>query len=116
MKQVSKTDFSAMTSPDLLLVGECLQIISNKTVIGYFTPPDVWAQQLEATRWIKKGSLQEGVGCILTPERYAAFEIACGILGITIDQCLADAVTETIRDASLMPDNDRLPQEEDGDG
>lgn len=102
MKQVTKTAFSAMTSPDLLLMGECLQIVSNKTVIGYFTPPDVWAQQLEATRWIKGGRQQEGVGCILTPERYAAFEIACAILGITMDKCLEGAVLETITIAALQ--------------
>ena len=51
MKQVSKTDFSAMTSPELAAINEVLEIVSNKTVIGYFVPVEQW----EADR-------QKGVG------------------------------------------------------
>ena len=38
MKQVQKTAFSAMTSPELAAGNELLEIVSNKTVIGYFVP------------------------------------------------------------------------------
>lgn len=42
------------------------------------------------------------VSCLLTPDQHAAFKIACIRLGVTIDQCLTDAVLETITIASLQ--------------
>ena len=56
------------------------------------------------------------VRCMLTPERHAAFKIACIRLDVTIDQWLTDAVGDAIVRASLMPDSGRLPQKGDGDG
>lgn len=56
------------------------------------------------------------VCCMLTPERHAAFKIACIKLGTTMDRCIHDTVRETIVRASLMPDNSRLPQKENPDG
>ena len=48
MKQVSKTDFSATTSPELASVDEVLQIVSNKTAIGYFVPVGVYERLIAA--------------------------------------------------------------------
>lgn len=56
------------------------------------------------------------VCCMLTPERHAAFKIACVKLGITMNKCLEDAVRETIVRAALMPDSGGLARKGDGDG
>ena len=52
--------------------------------------------------------------CMLTPERHAAFKIACVELGITMDKAIHDAVRETIVRASLLPDGGGLAREEEG--